>query len=541
MNDEGNNTSSEFDDVEEVEDFTAEHVGLIVPTVDAAVSRHLKRLVANWGLLSDLSFSDLLLYVPLSAGDKATDDHKFVIVNQVRPNTGQTLFVEDVVGRLLSADQRPVVATAFATGSICQETVAVRSDATDIDDVDAVDVTAIPVRYHGQVVAVLGREAAVSPHRLRSPLEAVYHEVFERLALMVSEGGFPDEDEEVLAEGGPRVGDGVVLLDSQGKVSFTSPNANSALRRLGVTGQIMGESLSDMGAETSATYRSFFSARPAVEEVERDEITVILRSIPLLEDAHVTGAVVLVRDISELRNRDRMLVSKDATIKEIHHRVKNNLQTISSLLRLQGRRLTEPSAKAAVEESVRRIRSIALVHETLSREDGDDVNFGDIVRPLVRMVEDGLTSPERPVRFQIHGHSGKLPSPMATSLAVVVTELLQNVMDHAYPPGLLGSDDEAHIEIVMDQHAGILTITVRDDGVGISDDFDVDSSGSLGLSIVRGLVAELEGTISFSAAAERGDTSARQGTIISVAIPVVRSPESDAERPPRGGGRSVGL
>ncbi|MCB0969690.1 MAG: histidine kinase, partial [Ilumatobacter sp.] len=199
----------------------------------------------------------------------------------------------------------------------------------------------------------------------------------------------------------------------------------SALRRLGVQRRLIGEHLSELGAETAATYRAYFNGRPTVEEVERDDVSVVLRCIPLITDGRVDGAVVLMRDVSEMRSRDRALVSKDATIKEIHHRVKNNLQTISSLLRLQGRRLHEPSAKAAIEESVRRIRSIALVHETLSREDGDDVDFGEVVRSLVRMVEEGLTSPDTPVELVIEGGAGKLPSPEATSLAVVITELLQ--------------------------------------------------------------------------------------------------------------------
>src|SRR5207302_67420 len=126
------------------------------------------------------------------------------------------------------------------------------------------------------------------------------------------------------------------------------------------------------------------------------EITVLLRCLPLLDSSlsgdesspvtqEVTGAVVLLRDISELRRRDRLLVSKDATIREIHHRVKNNLQTISSLLRLQGRRLESPEGRTALRESERRIRSIAIVHEILSREAGDQVPFDEIVRSLVRM------------------------------------------------------------------------------------------------------------------------------------------------------------
>ena len=186
----------------------------------------------------------------------------------------------------------------------------------------------------------------------------------------------------------------------------------------------------------------------------------MLRCIPLFDEGRVDGAVVLLRDVSELRSRDRLLISKDATIKEIHHRVKNNLQTISSLLRLQGRRLSEPSAKTAIDESVRRIRSIALVHETLSREDGDEVDFDEIVRPLVRMVEEGLTSPERPLRFRITGDPGRLPSPAATSLAVVLTELLQNVIDHAYPPGSLAADEQADVSIQLVQRAGQLRLAI---------------------------------------------------------------------------------
>ena len=124
------------------------------------------------------------------------------------------------------------------------------------------------------------------------------------------------------------------------------------------------------------------------------DVTLLCRCVPLVtatdSGTEVAGGLLLVRDVTELRKRDRLLLSKDATIREIHHRVKNNLQTISSLLRLQARRLTNPEAKAAVQESVRRIRTIALVHESLSREPGEDIAFLEIVRPLLRLAEEGL-------------------------------------------------------------------------------------------------------------------------------------------------------
>ena len=172
--------------------------------------------------------------------------------------------------------------------------------------------------------------------------------------------------------------------------------------------------------------------------------------------AGVTGGLLLVRDVTEVRKRDKLLLSKDATIREIHHRVKNNLQTISSLLRLQGRRLNSEEAKAAVAESVRRIRTIALVHETLSREPGDDVAFLEIVRPLLRLAEEGLQSPDRPVRFTVQGEGGRLPSTIATPLSVVLTELLQNAVDHGFPEGSAGGD----VVVVLDNADGVLQIRV---------------------------------------------------------------------------------
>ena len=167
-------------------------------------------------------------------------------------------------------------------------------------------------------------------------------------------------------------------------------------------------------------------------------MTLLCRCVPFVDGDAVTGAVLLIRDVTELRKRDRLLLSKDATIREIHHRVKNNLQTISSLLRLQARRLTHPEAIAAVGESVRRIRTIALVHEALSREPGDDVTFIEIVRPLLRLAEEGLQSADRPVRFTVQGDGGRIPAAIATPLSVVLTELLQNAVDHGFPEGSSG-------------------------------------------------------------------------------------------------------
>ncbi|MFV0315596.1 MAG: sensor histidine kinase [Microthrixaceae bacterium] len=495
-------------EVDDEEDFTAEHVALVVPPVDHDVSRHLRRLVVSWAMLADFSFSDLLLYVPLPHGQD--QGRRFLVVNQIRPNTGQTLFEEDVVGRTVDDEQRPLVALAAGDGRI-------HDDVVDSEWLgQSVKVTAVPVSHHGEVVAVMARESPLALARPPGDLARTYLEIFDRLAAMVAAGEFPFADEEVLSAGGPRVGDGVLLVDPTGRVTFASPNAVSALRRLGVSGAILGELVSNFGQAGDGVFRSFLSRLPAIEDLDHGETTVVSRSIPLLSAGRVDGAVVLMRDVSELRSRDRLLISKDATIREIHHRVKNNLQTISSLLRLQGRRLQEPTAKAAIDESVRRIGSIALVHETLSRGvAADEVDLDEIVRPLVRMVEEGLTSPERPVRFGISGSGGDLGSPQATSLAVVLTELLQNVMDHAYPPGTLERGTAGQVTIALSHDDSTVEVVVRDDGVGAPGGFDPNGS-SLGMSIVQGLVADLGGRITFGVA---GGPPQREGTQVVLQVP----------------------
>jgi two-component sensor histidine kinase len=313
-------------------------------------------------------------------------------------------------------------------------------------------------------------------------------------------------------------------------VEYTSPNAVSTLHRLGVHANAEGLRFSDLGLEETVVRTTFTTGTPVTEELSRGvDVTVLMRGIPLLDQGAVTGAVVLLRDITELRRRDLLLLSKDATIREIHHRVKNNLQTISSLLRLQGRRLAAGEAKTAIEESVRRIRSIALVHEILSREAGDDVPFVDIVKPVVGMVADSMISPEHPIRFEVEGDGGILPASVATPLAVVLNELLQNAVDHAYPAELDLTETPGRVRVAIERDGRLLRLRVSDDGVGLPPRFELDRTTGLGLSIVRTLVAgDLSGDISITPG--RGDAG-RPGTQVALSVAVDATRDDGLDHP----------
>jgi two-component sensor histidine kinase len=471
---------------------------------------HLQRLMGEWGMLADFSFSDLLLYVP-------SIDGRWLVLGQVRPVTSQTIYQADWVGAWANDSERPLLAQAREQGTLAEGEVQVEGLP------DRSRMVAIPLRRSGQVIAVLTREWAPGHGRQPGELERTYLSIFERLAGMIVEGTFPFAGERASTAISPRVGDGVLLLDDDARVRYASPNAVSALHRVGISANAVGMRLAELGFDDSTARSAFEAKQPVTEEAEQTaEITLLSRCIPLLAGDDVTGGVLLVRDVTELRRRDRMILSRDATIREIHHRVKNNLQTISSLLRLQARRLESAEAKAAIAESVRRIRTIALVHETLSREASDDIPFTDIVRPLARMAEESLQSPDRPMRFRVVGDGGRLPATIATPLAVVLTELLQNAVDHAFHD----RSRPGSVVVLLQNDGTTLSVDVVDDGAGLPAGFSLDQATGLGLSIVRTLVTtELAGSIEMRAVepadhAEAGIQPSEHGTVVSLQVPV---------------------
>jgi two-component sensor histidine kinase len=247
---------------------------------------------------------------------------------------------------------------------------------------------------------------------------------------------------------------------------------------------------------------------PDPMDVEAPAATMLVRALPLQPPGAEAGALVLVRDVTDVRRRDRALLSKDATIREIHHRVKNNLQTVAALLRLQARRMTEPAARAALEESVRRVASIAVVHETLAGSREDVVDVDQVLDQVMPMLGD-LTSIGPAARTRRSGSFGELPAATATPLVLAVTELLHNAAEHAFPEGEPGV-----IELVAERTGDDLVVRVRDDGRGLPEEFDPSVGQGLGLQIVRTLVvSELGGSLAM------GVPPGERGTEVVLTLP----------------------
>ncbi len=374
----------------------------------------------------------------------------------------------------------------------------------------------IPVAFGGKVIAVVVRVGVAGDRDSISPYEKSYLDVFERLAQMVGESAFPFPDQDVGTEETPRVGDGFVVVDGEGRVEFASPNAINAFHRMGVYSQPEGRRFTELGIEESAVEWALATGRPVVEEVERrPDVIVLVHCIPLLAGGSVTGGVILLRDVTDVRRLDRLLLSKDAAIREVHHRVKNNLQTISSLLSLQARRVEVGEGREALREAERRVRSIAVVHEILSRDPSDQVPFDEIVGPLVQMAEDSVVS-ARPVEIAVTGDLGDVTADVATPLAVILAEVVQNAVEHAFPPECRRSGPRRRATWASCSRPAASSSgwPVDDDGCGLPEGFDIERTNSLGLSIVRDLVmSQLGGSITMQAAA------GGRGTRVVVTVP----------------------
>ncbi|HQC78101.1 MAG TPA: sensor histidine kinase [Mycobacterium sp.] len=445
-------------------DLLAEHTVLPGSAVD-----HLHALVSEWQLLADMSFGDYLMWV-------RRDDGTVVCVAQCRPNTASTLLIKDAVG-------------------------------TAVDEEGLLG--AVPVRHQGQEVALLTHQTGRDGRRTSSRLEKAYLDCAGHLLHMVSEGSFPDTGELALARSSPRVGDGFIRLDVDGTVTYASPNALSAYHRMGLSSELEGHNLvavtrpliSDPfeAKELSGHFRDSLAGGPSMRlEVDAGGAVVLLRTLPLLAGGASAGAAVLIRDVTEVKRRDRALLSKDATIREIHHRVKNNLQTVAALLRLQARR--SPEARDALMESVRRVAAIAQVHEALSMSVDEEVDLDAVIDRILPNMND-VARVDAPLRIRREGSMGVLDAARATPLVMVVTELVQNAIEHAFDP----ADKGGSVTIRANRSARWLDIVVHDDGRGLPAEFSLETSEQLGLQIVRTLIAaELDGTLQMRRAEEGG-------------------------------------
>ena len=449
----------------------------------------LMELLAEWQLLSDLSFADLILWIPKRKDYQSWPDGHIAMAH-IRPTTAATVFAHDVIGDVIAWGSNPRIDGALSTGEIDRD-----SEAELVGEILIKEET-VPVYFGGRVIAVISRHRNADLMRSPSRLELNYREIAHKIYQMVAEGTFPIQNSFYRSESAPRAGDGLIRLDASGLITYASPNAISAFNRAGWSDELEGHLLGDviesvkpnLSVPTDESWRSIMSGKNLRrEEFENESGIFDLLVMPLVAGEDHIGAIILLHNVTELRRRDRALVTKDVTIREIHHRVKNNLQTVSALLRLQSRRVEDSTAKSALEEAVRRVASIAIVHETLSNSSTESVSFDEVYD---RIVHNAIELSTHKISVKKVGSFGTFDSQVATPLALVITELIHNALEH----GLADSGENLRVEIVRSTKN--CEVKIIDDGIGLPTDFNWDQSSNLGLQIVKTLTEnELKGSI----------------------------------------------
>ncbi|MGX5680728.1 sensor histidine kinase [Schumannella luteola] len=468
-------------------------------------------LVGDWQLLADLAFADIVLWVPSAEGS-------FVAVAHARPSSSATLFYRDFVGQAIKPEWKAQVTEAFETSRI------VDTATPDWYEETPTRVRAVPVLRRlspsgsattEHPVAVITRHTNLSEARTPSRQELTFNECANDLFAMIASGDFPDLGAPSgPRRGAPRASDGLIRLDVDGIVTFASPNALSAFNRMGFAGELEGESLAEVTTALLHGRLTVDESLPLVvtgrapwrTDIESRGVTVSLRTIPIRNRGERVGAMVLCRDVTEVRHQERELLTKDATIREIHHRVKNNLQTVASLLRIQARRTHSDVAREALGQAMRRVAAIAVVHDTLSEGLTQNVDFDVVFDRVLMLIAEVASSHNTTVHPKSTGSFGHLPSEYATPLALALTELVTNAVEH----GLAGRAD-GEVEIVAKRTDDQLRVKVRDNGVGLPEG---QVGSGLGTQIVRTLIqGELGGTIDWH-------TLMGSGTEVTIDVPL---------------------
>ena len=465
----------------------------------------LARIARAMSLVSDISRSDLMLYARLS-------DQTGLLVAQSRPRSIMPVYTRDLVGRTVGPGEDVAVVRTLRWGYRSRGSRRLIAGGAPVRQ------EVWPIRgEEGRVIGALDIEANLIAYVRQKSRSRVFQRAVRLLLRMLI------LDEVRGVEGLSPFGqhDGILVVNHRRKTRYASGIATDHYRKLGYLDSLVNRHLSTLDTgdytmfrqalEDGACHEAEFTERPhlpgALERVW------IRKAIPLVSypigvpwwepwqwfRRRPMGVLFTIHDATEERRKAREQKIQSAMIQEVHHRVKNNLQTVAALLRMQGRRSKNPETKQILQDSVTRIMSMAVVHEYLSREEGQAINIREVTQRIIQQTRQAALTPEKQIRLVLSdGNNLYLPARQATACALVINELLQNAIEHGYETSRTGT-----IQVDLVDEGDLVRIVIADDGEGLPQDFDLGSTTSLGLQIVQTLVQDdLRG--SFTIRSEQG-------------------------------------
>lgn len=491
----------------------------------------LYRIEAGLAIMADVSRSDVMLCCLMDPPESASPDIEIIgaparqrgavgqilVARHAAPQSLSSIYRDDMTGRTYPLAAQPTVHRALmedrrdrrAEKKIPPERTS--SGAPVIQQVYTVH------NAVNQAIAALLIETSMIEYERHRSRGRPFRQAVRWLQRMAVRG----EIETAGIAGGFGSLDGIYLVDEELCIRYMNGIAMNLFRSIGLVADMQATQVADLEAEDEEVVGQAVQANCCVQtRHENEDGRVWVRTaIPLRAPRgrlykmrrrirgrlpwttsmaakglpQVDGVLVLMHNATETVRRERELKVKSAMIQEVHHRVKNNLQTIAAILRLQSRRCHGSEAKQQLTDAVNRILSISVIHEFLSQDEHRPINIRDICQRILGQAQEVTVNPGQRVEIAMEGPNIRLPANQATASALVVNELLMNAVEHG-----LRDRNNGEIRIALEDLGDEVRITLLDNGLGLPSDFDPDDGGSLGLQIVHTLVTDdLKGELLF--------------------------------------------
>ncbi|MCB0001310.1 MAG: histidine kinase N-terminal domain-containing protein [Anaerolineae bacterium] len=468
----------------------------------------MQRVQRGLSITADLSRADICLVV-------GTDDGLRVVA-QAMPHSIASLYRQSWVDWILPYDDNPLLTAALGQGRNGQVQVNLMDRGTPV----VLQVMPV-VSAAGRVIAAVKVETNLIAWERQKRRDDIFQKAVVWLQQMTFRGDLASADHLTpFSEW-----DGVVFVDEAFKIRYVSGIANNLYRRLGYLDSLDGKHIGDLQTkDVNLIDEAFRTSKCQEHQVIEGGLYWTRKVVPVWSYGSTwwpfakgnagkliqRGALVMVHDETVERDKARQLQVLSTMIKEVHHRVKNNLQTVASILRMQGRRTDDPEVRLQLTEAVNRILAVSVIHEFLSREDDQMINVRDVCQRIVTQTQRAVVAPGKLISLNVAGPPIYLPSQQATACALVANELVLNALEHAFHGRERGS-----VSVQLTDLGDQMALVVLDDGVGLPESTgSVDDS--LGLTIVRTLV---EGDLKGEFTMERASPGTRASVTFMKDVP----------------------
>lgn len=421
----------------------------------------IESVVQNLQLTADLTKANIFVDCLMKEGKHA------VVIAEAAPTTSKSLYTEPVVGKFAYEAFEPAVFYCLRTGKNMFLNRAITQEGKVVEQ------SVVPIKgTHDQVIAALIMEKDISD-KLKYEDELTQ---LTKTTQMLSEILIG------VAENSPSISELMeealfFVEPKRGELLYFNPSAINMVNEICHLHCSAGESIINYFPQIKEIV--FSQDDLLMKEIVIAKKVFEVKKVNLKKGDQLSGILIIFRDITELREKERELIVKSVVIREIHHRVKNNLQTVASLLRLQMRSVPDAS-KSYFTDSLNRILSIASVYEImLSSSQIDEVDIFHLIKKIGNMLVYNGENSEANISIEYEGSSLYVQSQIAISIALVVNELITNSLKHAFKDTHNGK-----IKILFKQEQDTVIVSVIDNGVGYSP----VSKSSLGLDIVNMIV-----------------------------------------------------